>query len=95
MRLFLFSPCNSFCVPQFHSGAGIWSAGLFELAARAAVGSFFVPVYGFDAACIAGPVAWIAADILLIPVFYIVLSRLLKKYGFKKKREERIKPEAE
>lgn len=76
-------------------GVPAMAAGLFELAARAAVGSFFVPVYGFDAACIAGPVAWIAADILLIPVFYIVLSRLLKKYGFKKKREERIKPEAE
>lgn len=62
-------------------GVPAMAAGLFELVARAAVGSFFVPVYGFRAACVAGPVAWICADILLIPVFYIVLVRLFKKYG--------------
>ena len=56
------------------------AAGLFELIARALIGIFAVPVFGFEAACIAGPIAWIAADILLIPVFYIVIHKLRKLY---------------
>ncbi len=82
------------CIQGLGYGVPAMAAGLFELAARAAVGTFFVPVYGFDAACVAGPVAWIAADLLLIPVFYIVLSRLLKRYGFSKKTQRTKKKKA-
>ncbi len=56
------------------------AAGLFELIARAVIGIFAVPVWGFDAACYAGPLAWMAADILLIPVFYIVIHKLKLRY---------------
>ena len=61
-------------------GVPAMAAGLFELVARALIGLFAVPVFGFEAACIAGPLAWIAADILLIPVFYIVIHKLKKRY---------------
>ncbi len=61
-------------------GVPAMAAGLFELAARALIGMFAVPVFGFKAACFAGPLAWIAADILLIPVFYIVIRKLKKRY---------------
>ncbi len=61
-------------------GVPAMAAGLFELIARAVIGLVAVPKFGFLAACFAGPLAWIAADILLIPVFYIVIYRLKKKY---------------
>lgn len=61
-------------------GVPAMAAGLFELVARALVGQFVVPIFGFDAACIAGPFAWMMADVLLIPVYYIVRHKLLKKY---------------
>ncbi len=61
-------------------GVPAMAAGLFELVARAVIGLLAVPVFGFQAACYAAPLAWIAADILLIPVFYIVIHRLKKRY---------------
>lgn len=51
-------------------------AGVFELFARAFIAITFVPKIGFDAACFASPFAWILADVLLIPVYYIVIHRL-------------------
>ena len=61
-------------------GVPAMAAGLFELIARAAIGSIAVPIWGFQAACYATPLAWLAADILLLPVFYIVIWRLKKRY---------------
>lgn len=61
-------------------GVPAMAAGLFELVARAVIGVFAVPVWGFEAACFAGPLAWMAADLLLLPVFYFVIHRLKKRY---------------
>ena len=55
-------------------------AGFFELVARAIMGFGFVNTLGYDAACIANPVAWIAADIFLIPAFFVVIKRIEKRY---------------
>lgn len=55
-------------------------AGVFELVARALIGVLLVPKFGFDAACVAGPIAWVAAIVLLIPVYYIVLHKLRKMH---------------
>jgi putative MATE family efflux protein len=54
-------------------------AGLFELIARSIIGIFFVPAYGYIAACFASPLAWIFAVLLLVPVYYIVIHKLKKK----------------
>ena len=51
-------------------------SGVFEMAARAVVGRFFVPVFGYNAACAASPAAWIAADIFLIPACVWCVRRL-------------------
>ncbi len=56
-------------------------AGVFELIARVFVALGLVPLFGFDAVCWANPLAWVAADIFLIPAFLIVKRRLEKKFG--------------
>ena len=56
-------------------------AGFFELIARAIMGFGFVNTLGYDAACIANPVAWIAADIFLIPAFFVVIKKIEKRYS--------------
>lgn len=50
-------------------------AGVFEMVARALVGFVFVPVFGFPAACIASPVAWIFADAFLFPAYFHVYKK--------------------
>ena len=50
-------------------------AGVFEVVARALVGFVFVPVFGFPAACIASPVAWIFADAFLFPAYFHVYKK--------------------
>ncbi len=55
-------------------------AGIFELAARAVMGFGFVNTIGYAAACVANPVAWIAADVFLIPAFFVVYSKLKRKH---------------
>ncbi len=56
-------------------------AGFFELIARAIMGFGFVNTLGYDAACIANPVAWIAADIFLVPAFFVILKKIEKVYN--------------
>lgn len=54
------------------------AAGLFELAARAIVALGFVRSVGFTAAALANPMAWIAADIFLIPMYLWVIRKFTK-----------------
>ena len=53
-------------------------AGVFEMIARAFVGFFLVPAFGFMAACFASPAAWVLADCFLIPA-YISCYKKLKR----------------
>lgn len=55
-------------------------AGVFELVARAIMGFGFVNTLGYSAACIANPVAWVAADIFLIPAFVVIIKKIEKRY---------------
>ena len=55
-------------------------AGVCEMIARGMVGFVFVPIFGYTAACFAGPVAWIMADLFLIPAYFYVLKKLKMKY---------------
>ena len=61
-------------------GVPAMAAGLFEMIARAAVGIGLVGRFGFDAVCLANPAAWVAANILLIPVYTIVIRHLQRSY---------------
>ncbi len=51
-------------------------AGGFEMVARSFVGFCLVPVFGFPAACMANPCAWLAADLFLIPAYFRIMRRL-------------------
>ena len=54
-------------------------SGVFELLARAVVSLIFIPMGGFTAACFADPVAWICADLFLLPAFLYVVRKETKK----------------
>lgn len=51
-------------------------AGVCEMVARAVVGLGLVPVFGYDAACLANPAAWIMADLFLVPAYLHVMKKL-------------------
>lgn len=51
-------------------------AGVCEMAARSIVGLGFVPVFSYIAACFASPIAWICADLFLIPAYLYVMKKL-------------------
>ncbi len=53
-------------------------AGVFEMIARGVFGLIFVPFFGFRAAVVANPAAWILADFFLIPAFFACYKKLQK-----------------
>lgn len=56
-------------------------AGAFEMLARGLAGFVLVPVFGFVAVCYANPLAWIFADLFLIPAYFYVRKRSEKILG--------------
>lgn len=54
-------------------------AGACELAARVVVAVGFVSTMGFEAACFASPLAWVAAVVLLIAVYAVKMGGLKKR----------------
>lgn len=56
-------------------------AGVCEMAARTFVGFFLVPVFGYIPICIASPLAWICADLFLIPAFKHCIEKLKILFG--------------
>ena len=64
-------------------------AGVAEMIARAMVGFWFVPLWGYFAACIASPVAWFFACFFLIPAYFVVRKRLQKEMDIEKEHDAR------
>ena len=56
-------------------------AGVFEMVARALAGLVLVPSFGFVGAALGSPIAWLFADMFLIPAFFIVYKKLKRMYG--------------
>ncbi|MDC7292458.1 MATE family efflux transporter [Butyrivibrio sp. DSM 10294] len=56
-------------------------AGVMEMIGRTLVATLLVPLIGFNAICLASPVAWVLADAFLIPAFIIVRNRLKKIFN--------------
>lgn len=50
-------------------------AGAFEMLARGLMGFALVPLFGFRAVCFANPLAWVFADIFLIPAYIHVRKK--------------------
>lgn len=51
-------------------------AGVAEMLGRSIMGFGFVPVFGFTAACLASPFAWILADLFLLPAYRYCIRKL-------------------
>lgn len=51
-------------------------AGVAEMVGRSVVGFGFVPMFGFTAACLASPIAWVLADLFLIPAYRRCIRKL-------------------
>ena len=58
-------------------------AGVFELFARGSMGLFVIPAFGYSAVCFAHPSAWIAADVFLIPAYYVAFHIVSKRIAQK------------
>lgn len=56
-------------------------AGICEMFARSFVGFILVPAFGFLPACYASPLAWLCADLFLIPAFYHCIKKLKIMFG--------------
>lgn len=56
-------------------------AGVMEMIARAIIGFWIIPVMGYTAACLASPLAWLLADIFLVPAFFIITKKLKRRFA--------------
>lgn len=61
-----------------YTGRAVFS-GVMEMIARISVVMLFVPIYGYSAICFGDPMAWIAADLYIIPTSLIVISKVREK----------------
>lgn len=59
-------------------------AGVCEMAARTVVGFCLVPFLGYRAVCFASPLAWIAADAFLVPIYFRIRKQLKTLWNVKK-----------
>ena len=89
-ELFLHISCMFFpvlgllCVLRYTiQGVGFTNLAMFsgvaEMIARILVSLYAVPAFGFLAVCYGDPLAWIAADLFLVPAFIYVYKRLKKQ----------------
>ena len=53
-------------------------ACLLEMAARSIFGLYVVPSFGFVAAALSSPAAWVVADALLVPAMMIIIKKMSK-----------------
>lgn len=54
-------------------------AGVFEMIARAVTAFGLVPVLGYIGVCLGNPMAWILADIFLIPAYFYCMKKLRRQ----------------
>ena len=65
-------------ISEFNLWESVTSLNSLYFEGSALVGFGFVPVFGFTAACLASPVAWILADLFLIPAYHHCIRKLEK-----------------
>ena len=56
-------------------------SGVMEMIARCGVSIWLVPILAWTGICYADPVAWMMADIFLIPAYLWLIKRLRKQLG--------------
>lgn len=65
-------------------------AGVCEMIARALVGFLMVPLFGYAAVCFASPMAWICADLFLVPAFGHCMKRLQKRFNEEEQQKHSV-----
>ncbi len=63
-----------------YSGIAVF-AGFSELLARGLASLFLVPRLAFPGVCMADPLAWIAATVIVVPVFTVIIRKLERQLG--------------
>lgn len=56
-------------------------AGVLEMVARAIAALVLIPLFGYVGACLASPLAWIFADIFLVPAYFRCKNKCKKHLG--------------
>lgn len=54
-------------------------AGVAEMIARCIMGFVLVPIFAYNAVCFANPLAWLFADLFLVPAYIVCLSKTKRK----------------
>lgn len=63
-------------------------AGVLEMAARTLVGLVLVKIFGFNAICMSHVLAWMFADVFLIPAFFHCVHKVEKMQGKKRAQQK-------
>ena len=72
-----------FCVQGMGFSVFAISAGILEMIGRAFAAIILIPNIGFMGACLASPIAWIAADAFLFPAFIHCAKKLNARHNIK------------
>ena len=72
-----------FCIQGMGFSVFAISAGILEMIGRAFAAIILIPRIGFMGACLASPIAWIAADAFLFPAFIHCAKKLNARHNIK------------
>ena len=72
-----------FCIQGMGFSVFAISAGILEMIGRAFAAIILIPSIGFLGACLASPIAWIAADAFLFPAFIHCAKKLNARHNIK------------
>ena len=72
-----------FCIQGMGFSVFAISAGILEMIGRAFAAIILIPSIGFMGACLASPIAWIAADAFLLPAFIHCARKLNARHNIK------------
>lgn len=72
-----------FCIQGMGFSVFAISAGILEMIGRAFAAIILIPSIGFIGACLASPIAWIAADAFLFPAFIHCAKKLNARHNIK------------
>lgn len=72
-----------FCIQDMGFSVFAISAGILEMIGRAFAAIILIPSIGFMGACLASPIAWIAADAFLFPAFIHCAKKLNARHNIK------------
>ena len=72
-----------FCIQGMGFSVFAISAGILEMIGRACAAIRLIPSIGFMGACLASPIAWIAADAFLFPAFIHCAKKLNARHNIK------------